>query len=61
MNMFPAWTFCVYVSVLCACVVLNVHYREHQSTECPHSSSKSLSQVAYDFTAIQLELALKSL
>lgn len=53
--MFPAWTVCVYMSVLCACAVLNVYYREHHSTEYPHSSYKSLSQVAYDFTTVQLE------
>lgn len=59
--MFPAWTVCVYVSLLCACVVLNVYYREHQSTEYPQFSYKNLSQVAYDFKVIQLELTLKSL
>lgn len=43
------------------CVVLNAFYGKHQSPEWIYTSYKILSQVAYDFTIIQLELAWKSL
>lgn len=46
---------------LCLCVVLNAFYGKHQSPEQIYTSYKILSQVAYDFTVIQLELGLKSL